>query len=66
LFIQFDHHFCKIAFNRVLLANSVKIVNGTVTRWNCLGYVSNFWIYDGTRWHSVFVVKKLEKKVWIT
>jgi len=31
LFVQFGHHFCKIAFNRVLLANGVKIVNGTMT-----------------------------------
>jgi len=49
LFVQFGPHFCKIAFNRVLLANGVKIVNGIVTRWNCLGYVSNFWQW---RWHS--------------
>jgi len=27
---QFGPHFCKIAFNQILLANSVKIVNGTV------------------------------------
>ena len=52
LFVQFGSHFCKIAFNRVLLANGVKIVNGTVTRCNCLGYVSNFGIYDGTHWHN--------------
>ena len=39
---QFGPHFCKIAFNQVLLANDVKIVNNTVTTWNCLGYVSNF------------------------
>jgi len=42
LFGQFGPHFCKIAFNRVLLSTNVKIVNDTVTTWNCLGYMSNF------------------------
>ena len=49
LFVQFGPYFCKIAFNRVLLANGVKIVNGIVPQWNCLGYVSNFWQWH---WHS--------------
>jgi len=52
LFDQFGPYFCKIAFNRVLLANGVKIVYGTVTQWNCLGYVSNFWQW---RWHSEII-----------
>jgi len=29
---QFGPHFCKIVFNRVLLENGVKIVNGTMTQ----------------------------------
>jgi len=53
LFVQFGPHFGKITFNRVLLANRVKIVNDTVTQCNCLGYMSIFWIHDDTRWHSV-------------
>jgi len=42
LFGQFGPHFCKIAFNQVLLANSVKIVNETVTRWNCIADVARY------------------------
>ena len=48
LFGQFGLQFCKIAFNQVLLAYSVKIVNETVTTWNCLEYVSNFCSDVGT------------------
>jgi len=45
---QFGPHFCKIAFNQVLLANNVKIVNDTVTTWNCLGDVAVFCSDVGT------------------
>jgi len=45
------------------LTNGVKIFNGTVTRCNCLGYVSNFWIHDDTRWHSVSLQKIGEKRL---
>jgi len=42
LFDQFGPHFCKIAFNRVLLVNSIKIVNGIVTQWNCIADVARY------------------------
>jgi len=40
--------FCKIAFNQVLLVNGVKIINGTVTTWNCLRDVADFCTDVGT------------------
>jgi len=42
LFGQFGPQFCKIAFNQVLLADDVKIVNGTMTTWNCLADVARY------------------------